>query len=101
MAPRGLQYCNVCLQSADSTMCGYFCIAFGRHVARGGSLSSFVGLFTHRAGNVLTANDEIVSSILREDKTLKHKHLLFPQIKSWQRARRSTLVHGSNYRTTV
>ena len=54
-----LQYCNVVLQDAFSETCGYFCIAFGRHVAKGGTLSSFVSFFTHQG---VTLQEPMMSS---------------------------------------
>lgn len=71
-----LQYCNAVLQDANSVACGLFCIAFGRHMSRGGSLSTFVSLFTHRSGNVAARNDDIVRDILASDPTLDCKREL-------------------------
>ena len=80
VAPRSLQYSNVCIQSATSTSCGLFCIAFCRFMAMGGDLSLFVSLFTHKAGNIMRANDVIVKEILIQELPLKHHRLLQLQL---------------------
>lgn len=65
-APNQLQFCNIVLQDAKTQSCGYYCIAFVKHMARGGTLQSFVGYFTHAHGNIVRRNETLLAAMLRQ-----------------------------------
>lgn len=70
-----LEYCNVVLQNAYSTVCGFYCIAFVRHMANGGTLSRFVSQFVRRGGSFSRTgtNDDVVVRLLRRILTRRQK----------------------------
>lgn len=64
-APNHLKYSNIVLQDGNSESCGWFCIAFIEHLARGGTLESFVALFTHVRRNVGLKNERILAELVQ------------------------------------
>lgn len=64
-APNNLKYSNVCLQDAETEVCGLYCIAFCKHVAGGGALDSFIGQFTHMRGQIAVKNEELLARLLQ------------------------------------